>query len=154
MNIKELVYKVSYKKVFNEIYKYYLTRKTEEEVTELDSCMYLAWNNLSKTEHKASPHKDVEDCKISLKQVEQNTEQCVEEDYIDACLYSEVEDEFFSIDFLPWEHLMQKEIINPLGLNKEQVMAHILWELTFWGYSSEKVVKAGESIMQDGNESI
>ena len=154
MNIKELVYKISYKKVFNEIYKYYLQNRSDDSVTELDSCMYLAWNNLSKTEYKKSDDEEVEGCKIALMQVEQNEEQCIEEEYIDVCLHNETKNESFAIDFLPWEHLMQKQIINPLGLNKEQVMAHILWELTFWGYSSEKVVKAGESIMEDSDESI
>ena len=60
MNIKELVYKISYKKVFNEIYKYYLQNRSDDSVTDLDRCMYLAWNNLSKTEYKKSDDEEVE----------------------------------------------------------------------------------------------
>jgi hypothetical protein len=42
MNIKELTYKVGYKKVFNEIYKIYLGDKDAAQTQEYDCKFYTA----------------------------------------------------------------------------------------------------------------
>ena len=44
MNIKDLTYTTSYKKVFNEIYRIYLHDKDAPEVQEYDCKFYTAWN--------------------------------------------------------------------------------------------------------------
>jgi len=149
MQIKDLVYKVSYKKVFNEIYRYYLKNKSKEEVYNLDNNFLSAWNNLLKTKHKKSEHKELNHFQIHLIEISENKDNCVFEDYIDVCLYDEEEDELFSIDFVPWENLMQKDIISKINLTNEQIMAHILWEITFWGFSAEKVKEAGDNLLNE-----
>lgn len=150
MNIQHLVYKTSYKKVFNEIYKYYLKgHKNDDEISNLDQSFYLAWNNLLKTKHKKSEHKEINDSQIYLIEVSQDKDNFVFEDYVDVCLYDEEQDELFSIDFVPWENLIQKDIIPKINLTNEQIMAHILWEITFWGFSAEKVKEAGDNLLNE-----
>lgn len=149
MQIKDLVYKISYKKVFNEIYRYYLKSKSKEEVYNLDNNFLSAWNNLLKTKHKKSEHKEINDSQIYLIEVSEDKDNFVFEDYVDVCLYDEEQDELFSIDFVPWENLIQKDIISKVNLTNEQIMAHILWEITFWGFSAEKVKEAGDNLLNE-----
>ncbi|MGI9357983.1 MAG: DUF6557 family protein [Paracoccaceae bacterium] len=149
MQIKDLVYKISYKKVFNEIYRYYLKNKSKEEVYNLDNNFLSAWNNLLKTKHKKSEHKEINDSQIYLIEVSEDKDNFVFEDYIDVCLYDEENDELFSIDFVQWENLMEKDIISKINLTNEQIMAHILWEITFWGFSAEKVKEAGDNLLNE-----
>lgn len=149
MDIQHLVYRTNYKKVFNEIYKYYLVGRRNKEIRELDNNFYLAWNNLLKTKHKESEHKDINDSEIHLIEISENDADCVFEYYVDVCLYDKEKDELFSIDFIPWENLIQKNIIPKINLTNEQIMAHILWEITFWGFSSEKVKESGDNLLNE-----
>lgn len=149
MDIQHLVYRSDYKKVFNEIHKYYLKGKSKEEISNLDNNFYLAWVSLLKTKHEESEHKDINDSQIYLVEVLSSENDCQCQDYIDVCLYDEEEDELFSIDFIPWENLIQKDIVSKLKLTNEQVMAHILWEITFWGFSAGKVKQSGNDLLNE-----
>ena len=149
MRLKNLIEELSYKQVFNEIYAYYLKSEENSKVMEHDNAFYLAWNNLSKVKHEESEYREVNNCRIYLLDVAKNEKDCICEDYIDVCLYDEEDDEFFAADFQPWEHLISKEILTAINLSREQIMAHILWEITFWGYSSERVKEAGRSFLNE-----
>jgi len=151
MTIKDLVSKLNYKQVFNEIYSYYLKKEKTPKVMELDNAFYLAWKDLAKLKPEESDHEDVRRCQISLvKAAEEATEVGgASGDYIDVCLYDKEDDAFFAADFQPWGCLIEKEIITTINLTKEQIMAHILWEITFWGFSSEKVKEAGGNLLND-----
>lgn len=154
MNIKSLMHSMSYKKVFNKIHKYYLKEKTNKEVTNIDRNLYLAWGNLLKTKHKQSKYKEIENCEIHLIEIDKDKGECAGDNYIDVCLYDKEEDDLFALDFQPWEYLIEKDIITSINLNNEELVAHILWEITFWGYSSEKVKKTGDDILKEASEEV
>ena len=60
------------------------------------------------------------------------------------CLYSVEEDEFYALDFVDWRELIDAEIQAPDPLPHPEALAHILWEITFWGFSREQI--QGESL--------
>ena len=63
-----------------------------------------------------------------------------EEPYIDVGLYDKKADKVYAIDFTPWDQLIDTEVYSLVDLDDSSLLAHILWEITFYGYSNEKVV--------------
>ncbi len=149
MNIKNLIYKISYKKVFNEIYRIYLGDKDAPEVQEYDCKFYTAWNNLNKLKYEPSDDQDVEDSVIFIGD-------CIEDEkpFVDVCLLNKTKNEVYGIDFLPWENFIEKEIKTDLDLAPSTIIAHILWEITFWGWDSNTVQQIGENMIQEAEDII
>ena len=58
---------------------------------------------------------------------------------IDVCLYDEDKDELFSMDFVDWKDLINLEIYKTIKMENFQILAHFLWQITFWGFSMEEI---------------
>tara|TARA_B100000214_G_C23964736_1_gene627119 strand:+ start:197 stop:601 length:405 start_codon:yes stop_codon:yes gene_type:complete len=134
MTLKQLINKSSYKSVFNLLYKWHLKNKKKEEIVALDMKFLEAWNDLSSLQ--PIPESDLE---IYLKKID-STE-------IDVCLRCISENSFYALDFFDWEKLIDLQINNNTSLSDKEVMASILWEITFWGFSS-KTVKASSKKLE------
>lgn len=147
MNINNLINKLRYKKVFNEIHKYYLVKYETKKIQEYDCKFYDAWNSLKKLKYKESDDEEVNDSVIQLTKVSEEGEE-----YIDIHLLYEKTGATYGMDFLGWEHLLNKAIKTELKLNEEQIMCHVFWELTFWGWTSENTKRSGELIAEEGEE--
>lgn len=150
MNLKQLLKSINYKSTFNVIYKsYYKDRKySDDKIIQIDEKYRKAIEELSNLEFKSN--KDNEDLKIYVLNVEESEDN----NGIDVCLFDENEDQIFSIDFYPWDQLVELEIQNGIGANNEELAAHILWELTFWGFTSEEVNKQAEATLKSIDEPV
>jgi hypothetical protein len=135
MTLKELINKCNYKSVFNLIYKLHLRQKDEDAVSSIDLKFLDAWKELSSLKGKVD--KDLE---IHLKKVEGST--------VDTCLYSLSEKSFYALDFVPWEELINLNISSEIQLEDKEMAANILWEITFWGYSSDQIKKESEKLKE------
>jgi len=62
------------------------------------------------------------------------------ESFIDVCLLNKEDDELFSMDMVKWEDLIDMEVYRAVDLNNNQTLAHILWEVTFWGWNSDQIL--------------
>jgi hypothetical protein len=133
MTLHELINKSNYKTIFNLIYKWHLKSKIYEEVSAYDVKFLDAWTILRKI--KLSKHKDFN---IYLKQDE--------EVGIDVCLFSIKENSFYALDFVAWDELINMEIINKSTLSDKEVMASILWEITFWGFNPEQIKNQAKTL--------
>jgi len=51
-------------------------------------------------------------------------------------------------DFAQWSTLIDLEIDNKLKLKPELLLAHILWELTFYGYSEDKINEESKKLQE------
>ena len=116
MTLRELLKRKSHKNIFNVIYKHYLIEHTEDEVVQLSIKFEKALSEL----------------------IEINTED-KSEGSIDVCLHDFKKDELFGLDFLDWVEFIEYEVNAPTRLNQTQIVAHILWEITFWGFSREAI---------------
>ena len=54
---------------------------------------------------------------------------------------------------MDWGEIIECNVIAPKKLNQTQIVGHILWEITFWGFSRNKIkqergelIKASEEI--------
>ena len=136
MTFRELINGCSFKSVFNKIQSEYLKGKGEEFLTE-ESCNYRKVYDLL-SQKSVSPNNE---WKIYITEKEEG-----EDKYIDVCYYNEPDDEIFAIDFVPWSDLIDLEIYHCVEMDKITTLAHILWEITFHGFSESQIHKTKKSL--------
>lgn len=54
----------------------------------------------------------------------------------------------FAAGFVPWSKIIDTPIINEAGYPLERLVAEILWEITFYGWTEEKVMTKVDNIME------
>lgn len=82
------------------------------------------------------PKKTNTDDHIILKSVvnDDNNEECV-----DVYLLNTTDNETYSLDFIEWSDLVDLVIEDQIGLSTSDIVAHILWEITFWGMNKDDI---------------
>jgi len=138
MTLRDFIYRLSYKSVFNIIHKVYYKDKSNEEISNADLGFLAAWQNLYKL--KDNPNKD---WKIYITEKEDDGEK-----FFDVCWYNEEEDELYAIDFVEWEELIDSEIYKAAPMDDKTAAAHILWEITFHGFSASAVKEAKDELQE------
>lgn len=134
MTLKDLIRKNSFKKVFNLIYSNYLKETPYNKVVQADLKYRLAWDQLKKM--------GGEDTKYGIHLIQLD-------DGFDCCLYDEDEDELFALDFYSWKKLLRAKVTLPKNMNHNLALCHILWEMTFWGFTHEQVQKQADLLKNE-----
>ena len=139
MNIPELFKQSSYKSVFNCIYKtYYKDKKyTQDEIVNCDLSYRKAFDAIQNVESKQNKTFIIE-----LQDAEADGEK-----FIDVCLREVDSKEIFALDFTSWSEISSYEILTRNDLSTHEMAAHILWEMTFWGFSEEQIKKQKEATL-------
>ena len=73
-----------------------------------------------------------------------DTDTC--EEYVDVHLHDTIEDELCAVDFVDWGDLIDILIVDNIGLSPSDQLAHILWEITFWGFDRETVAREKKTL--------
>lgn len=131
MTLRELLYRKSYKNIFNVIYKTFLKDNAQDRIIDLSIKFENAFTELKSIE-KQNKTKNL----VVLNEIESEEEQI-----IDVCFYDDKQDEHYSLDFMDWGEIIDCEVVAPKKFNQTTIVAHILWEITFWGFSREKITK-------------
>jgi len=129
MTLRELLYRKSYKNIFNVIYKTFLKDHSQDKIIDLSIKFEKAFGELKSVEQQ-NKTKNL----VVLNEVENEEEQI-----IDVCFYDDHEDEHYALDFMDWGEVIECEVVAPKKLNQTTIVAHVLWEITFWGFSREKI---------------
>ena len=151
MTLRELINSNSYKSVFNFLYKTYYKDRPKEEVTEIDLSYLGVWKELIKKDLNLK-----KDYKILIREVE---DEFVEAVYIDVCLMDD-SGETFAIDFVLWGDLIDATVAYETELPESEMLAHILWEITFYGFSESTINKFKDELddqverIENGDEGV
>jgi hypothetical protein len=139
MNIPELFKKSNYKSVFNCIYKtYYKDKKyTQDEIVNCDILYQKAFDVIQNIESKQDKTFIIE-----LQDAETDGEE-----FIDVCLREVNSKEIFALDFTSWSEVCSYDVLARKDLLIDEMAAHILWEMTFWGFSEEQIEKQKEATL-------
>jgi hypothetical protein len=136
MTLRELLYRKSYKNIFNVIYKTFLKDRTQDKVVEFSIKFQQAFKELKSIEQQ-NKTKNL----VVLNEVENEEEQI-----IDVCFYDDNEDEHYGLDFMDWGEIIDCQVVAPKAFNQTTIVAHILWEITFWGFSREKITEGRKGL--------
>ena len=55
----------------------------------------------------------------------------------------------YSMDFVNWEELIDLQIEDLVGLSIADQIAHILYELTFWGWDNIEIQTQAQKMLSD-----
>ena len=136
MTLRELINGCSFKSVFNKIQSLYYEDATKEKLEGASYNYRKVYDLLAR-----KPINDNDDWKIYITEKEEDGEK-----YIDVCYYNEVNDEIFAIDFVSWSDLIDLEIYLCVDMDDITTLAHILWEITFYGFNEESLAEAKKSL--------
>lgn len=123
MLLSKLFKNNSYKIIFNKIYGCYLKEnKTNKEIQNYDNNFYTAYREIC----KIKPTKTEQ--KIAVRIIEENQ----------PIVTLESKGESFACDFIPWEEILGCELEKE-NCTTAEALAHIFWEMTFYGFSAKTV---------------
>lgn len=137
MTLRELIRKCPYKKVFNELHKYYYYGNPNETIERAD----LGYFGVYKALEQIPPSESTEWEIHVLKKTDSE-----DGDYIDACYHNTKENETYAIDLTAWGELIDCEVKKLADISDIECVAHILWEITFYGFSEADIKLAKDEI--------
>lgn len=143
MTLRDLLKKCRYKDVFNIIHQEYYGGKKSD-------CIYGADAGYRKVfgELLMLPDKDSSEYQIYIQLRSLGFDESEADETIDVCLYCNEDELTYAMDLTPWEELIDAEIKLNLPLNDASILAHILWEITFHGFSPEAINKAKDELIE------
>lgn len=145
MTLRSIINKNSYKKIFNFIYKIYYSEKNyvSSDIMQYD----IAYLNVFNALRDLSTNDD-KTLQFNIKECED----CCESKCIDVTLFEPSSYETFACDFYPWSELIDIDIMCDLPISEAEIAAHIFWEITFWGFSEEKIKEESDLITKNSEE--
>lgn len=147
MTLEKLLKCHRHKKVFNFIYKTFLSGVRNEEVERIDSLFYSFWRTLSETESTETAKKDF----LFITEIQGDLHD-PPIDIIDVSIYYSDLDELDLIDFVDWGDLLSLNIKNSTSLDEFEVLCYILYEIFLFGFSTAEVEKRNKSHRTNWNE--
>tara|TARA_R110000824_G_scaffold54248_8_gene149727 strand:- start:1503 stop:1979 length:477 start_codon:yes stop_codon:yes gene_type:complete len=145
MTLRKLIQTSSYSSTFNVLRSHYYPDEKEEKLVHYS----VAYRKVSE-ELISLPFTSKSDFKIYITEKEDPLEG---EKYIDVCLYDEGKDELYGIDLTSWIELIDMEIYKATEMNNPTSLAHILWEITFYGFTNSQILNQRREIKEDSGTS-
>ena len=71
---------------------------------------------------------------------------------VDVCYWDSVEDETYAMDMIDWNDIVDMLIEDRIGLPIPDQVAHVLWEITFWGFTRDKIAEEEEKMKKAAEE--
>ena len=145
MTLRELLNRVldagQLSRVFKVLYEEYYSEQPIDEIDRI-SCTYaLVCRKLLELDTSldgSKYHILVRECEDDLSDED--------ETYIDTCLFETQEEAVYAIDMTVWGELINMEVNTSVKLDDAATLAHILWEITFYGFSEDKIQLAKEEL--------
>lgn len=75
-----------------------------------------------------------------------------DQECMDVHLYDTVEDCKYSMDFVDWSELIDLIVEDKTGLSNPDQIAHILYELTFWGFTPDQIEQEKKILKEASKE--
>ncbi len=142
MKLKEIVERVKFNEVFNVIEEEYPDQKDLR-----DNYFEEVYRELKRTKPG-----DSEKFYIYISKEKENllSDDSVYSEYYSVSAYTEGDPQSYSISFEPWEKWLDMEVeISPeLDLKNKEIVAHCLWEMTFFGFDQGQIQETKESLIE------
>ena len=143
MTLRDLLKECNRNKVMNIIQKeYYL--KELDHFNEIYASYDSVWETLMFKE--LNPNKEYE---IYLRELSEGFDNT----YIDVCLYCPEDEMTYAMDLTAWEDLIDYKIKTKHDkIDAHKALAHILWEITFYGFSEDEITQEKDKLKKLSKE--
>lgn len=122
---RDLIKGISYKTIFNEIYRCYLKNKSVQEITELSIEIHHLIQKIRQSKEKNNIARSV-----IITELEDNR--------YDVNFLEKESDSMLSLESLKLEHIIDLEVLAPPKLNHIEILAHIIWH--YYGRTKGKII--------------
>ena len=130
MTFRELVRKCPYKSVFNALYKYYYYGNPKETIEKADLGYLGVYKALEKLPPTPNPEWEIHVLKKTDKE---------DGEFVDVCRHDTEKDENYVVDLTLCSEIIDCEFKKLTDDSDTKCLAHILYEITFYGFSEEKI---------------
>ena len=136
MTFRQLIQKGSYNSIFNCLHSNYYYKDSEDSITEMavayrrciEELINLPPNNTNDyilIESEGNPKPTAKDLEVLL-----------------------VGDETYALDLVLWSDLIDCEVQHPKGLTPSCVAAHVLYEVTFYGFRAADIKNERKRLLE------
>tara|TARA_Y100000310_G_scaffold316603_1_gene368530 strand:- start:185 stop:667 length:483 start_codon:yes stop_codon:yes gene_type:complete len=133
MTLRDLLKECNRNKVMDIIQKKYYP-KEENHFNEIYTSYDSVWETLIFNER--SSNKEYE---IYIRELEEGD--------VDVCLYCSEDEMTYAMDFTAWKDLIDYKIKTKHDkIDAHEALAHILWEITFYGFSEDKITQEKDEL--------
>ena len=132
-------------KVLDSIYEVYY--KTDEDGTPKDIVNMMYTDTLRELLELES-----DDEYVSHYDIYVTLEELDDDPYINIGLLDINEEESYSIDLISWSKLLNLKISSKITIDIYSLLAHILWEITFYGMTDKDVIKEATDLERQAND--
>lgn len=133
MTFRELLQKANHKEIFNHLYREYYYKNIDDEVHEMARSYQKVMDQL--LQKPSRPNKEWE--------IQVRTSEGA---FDDICWYNIEEEAVYALDLTPWSEIIDANIQDPLDLPMNEACAHILYEITFYGFTEEQIVAERQAL--------
>jgi hypothetical protein len=139
MTFRELLQKTNHKEIFNHLYQEYYYKNVEDEVME----MSLSYRRVV-DELLSKPSAPQGEWVIEVRA----SDNCFD----DLCWTNPHTKESFGLDLLPWSQIIDARVQIEGDIAPPIVGAHLLYEITFYGFTEEAILKQREELDESAAE--
>ena len=138
MTLRDLLKKCRYKDVFNVLHQEYYKNHPQDDIYRADYSYRKVFEELL-----LLPQSPAMEYKIYIRRVRDGSRF-----RIDTSFYCEEDEQVYALDLTPWGHLIDSEIKEGVALSPDVALAHILWELTFYGFSQGEITTQKKNLLK------
>ena len=139
MTLRELVRKCPYKSVFNALYKYYYCGNPKETIEKADVGYLGVYKALDKLPPNLNPEWEIH---VLKKTDEEDGE------FVDVCLRDVKKEKYYGVDLTLWSEIIDCEFKKLTDDSDIECLAHILYEITFYGFSEAKIKEVKDEMSE------
>ena len=153
MTLIELINKVMDEGALNKaIVSMYLEYYDDQPMDEIDTIAH-SYNKVIRDILEATPDdQSIDTYNILVKEETDDIDPDDVQTYTDVSLYNKKESKTYAMDCTSWTELINMEITSEIDTDIYGLLAHILWEITFYGFSLHDIEAAKGSMMKQVQE--
>jgi len=137
--LQDIFSEVEWEKVWKTLIEFYPSQSYEEK-----DYFEVFWKIIGKVPV-------IDDMYLDISYIEEENS---EDNYYDVCGVRDGDDNSYAIEYIPWDEWAGLKINEKLKweYEKEEIVAHSLYELTYCGFVEEEIQARFKEIMDDINE--
>jgi hypothetical protein len=139
MTFRDLIHKCSYKRVFNALHRHYYYGNPDEIILQADIGYLNVYKELGQLPLSPDPEWEIHVLKKADKE---------DGEFIDVCLHDVKEGKDYGVDLTLWSEIIDCEFKNLTENSDTECLAHILYEITFYGFSEAKIKEVKDEMSE------
>tara|TARA_R100000808_G_C2152137_1_gene161460 strand:- start:2797 stop:3246 length:450 start_codon:yes stop_codon:yes gene_type:complete len=147
MTLRDLLRTSSFASLFNELHRHYYIDRSDDSLVDLCVSYRKAIGELIYLEGRSS-----KDWELDVSTVSSSARD--PESYVDVSLRTPSSGKIYGLDLVLWEEVIDLPVTFEDSMSPLVAVAHILWELTWYGFTSAQIKAQRDSLPPVSQKSL